>query len=78
MKVRFRQLLMLAYVYVYMCEKESEAETETLTFLWWSDCDGLGCELLIEVSGVCLRRHLRLEGRDELGRRREEETKRRD
>ena len=46
-------------------------EDERLTFLWWSDGDGLGCELLVKVSGVCLRRHLRLEGGDELGRRSE-------
>lgn len=47
---------------------------EILTFLWWGDCDGLSCELLIKVSGVCLRRHLRLERRNELGQRCEEIT----
>lgn len=46
--------------------KRARQRQKTLTFLWWSDCDGLGCELLIEVSGVCFRRHLRLEGRDQL------------
>lgn len=37
-----------------------------IEFLRWGDCDGLSCELLIKVSGVCLRRHLRLERRNEL------------
>lgn len=32
----------------------------------WRNGDHLGCELLIKIPGVCLRRDLRLEGRAEL------------
>ncbi len=62
-----------------LCVNVWERERQKrLTFLWWSDCDGLGCELLIKVSGVCLRRHLRLEGRDQLRARREDGIKGKD
>lgn len=49
--------------------RKRQKRQRRLTFLWRSDCDGLGCELLIKVSGVRLRRHLGLEGRDKLSKR---------
>lgn len=38
----------------------------TLTFFWWSDGDGLCCELLVEVARVRLRADLGLERRNQL------------
>lgn len=47
-------------------EDDTKGQEEMLTFLWRSDGDGLRRELLVKVSGVRLRCHLRLEGRRQL------------
>lgn len=46
-------------------EEGSEGRA-TLTLVRWRDGDHLGCELLVKIPGVRLRRDLRLEGRAEL------------
>lgn len=39
---------------------------DKLTFFRRGYCNRLSCELFIEISGICLWRHLRLEGRYQL------------
>ena len=46
--------------------EEGSAGRATLTLVRWRDGDHLGCELLVKIPGVRLRRDLRLEGRAEL------------
>lgn len=36
------------------CSETLEESRKILTLVWRSECDGLCCELLIKVPGVCL------------------------